>query len=88
MEKEEIKNYLAQQICDSMYMDREDLDDETLFSDFGLESTTLIKIILKVNEKYDCNLEVKELLTYQTLKSASEFIYTTLVKTNPKIQTI
>jgi acyl carrier protein len=80
MTQDEIKNYLSEQICDTMYMEREDLDDNALFSDFGLESTSLIKIIAKVNQKYSCNIEVKELLTYQSLNSATGFIFNKLNK--------
>jgi acyl carrier protein len=80
MTPEEIKNQLSEEICESMYMDREELEDETLFSDFGLESTTLIKIIQRINERYSCSIQVKELLPYQTLNSASVFIYKKLTQ--------
>jgi acyl carrier protein len=80
MTQEEIKNYLSEQICDTMYMEQEDLDGDTLFSDFGLESTSLIKIISKVNQRFSCNIEVKELLTFQSLNSATGFIFNRLNK--------
>lgn len=75
MKLEEIKEYLAVQICKAMYMDREELEDDALFSDFGLESTTLVKILINIHEKYDCKLKVNELLDHQTLTEASVFIH-------------
>lgn len=75
MKHEEIKEYLATQICESMYMEREELEEDALFSDFGLESTTLVKIVTKIHEQYNYELKVDELLDHQTLTEASTFIY-------------
>jgi acyl carrier protein len=75
MEQKEIKEYLASLICESMYMEREELEEDALFSDFGLESTTLVKILNKIDEKYNFQLKVEELLSHQTLNEASIFIY-------------
>jgi len=75
MKHEEIKEYLATQICESMYMEREELEEDALFSDFGLESTTLVKILTKIHEKYNYELQVEELLSHQTLNEASTFIH-------------
>ncbi len=75
MKQEEIKEYLAAQICEAMYMEREELEEDTLFSDFGLESTTLVKILTKIHENYNCELKVDELLNHQTLNEAAAFIY-------------
>lgn len=78
MKKEEIKEFLAEQICTSMYMDKSELEDDALFSDFGLESITLVKILTKINDKYSCHLNIEEFLLHQTLNEASGFIYQTL----------
>ena len=75
MNKEEIKEFLSEQICASMYMESSELEGDILFSDFGLESTTLVKILAKITEKYECNFNVNEFLSHQTLNAASEFIY-------------
>lgn len=80
MTQEEIKDFLADVICELMFMDKSELEGDTLFSDFGLESITLIKIVQKVNEKYGSSLEGKNLLAYQTLNSAAEFIFKKLQK--------
>ena len=78
--KEEIKEYLSDLICESMYMEKEELEEEMLFSDFGLESTTLVKIIAKTNQKFSSNIEAKELLLYQTLNSSSDYIFEHITK--------
>ena len=53
----------------------EELQEEQLFSDFGLESVTLVKIVEKICRKYECTIQVKDILPHQTLKDASSFIY-------------
>ncbi len=73
--KKEIKDYLGTLISEAMYMEEGELQEDELFSDFGLESTTLVKILVKVSEKYSCTLTVNELLSHQTLQEASDFIY-------------
>jgi len=75
MTQVEIKEYLAAQICESMYMEREELEEDALFSDFGLESSTLVKILTNIHEKYKYQLKVDDLLEHQTLNAASVFIY-------------
>ncbi len=75
MKAEEIKEFLAEQICSAMYMEKSELSDDMLFSDFGLESTTLVKILAEVQKKYSCQLSVEEFLSHQTLNDASNFIY-------------
>jgi len=83
MKEAEIKEFLAKEICSSMYMESSELEDNMLFSDFGLESTTLVKILVTINEKYGCLINVEEFLSHQTLNAASDFIYQKItVKTN------
>lgn len=73
--QEEVKEYLGQLITDAMYMEPGELDDDQLFSDFGLESITLVKILEKMSDKYSYHILVKDVLPHQTLKAASSFIY-------------
>lgn len=72
--RELIKVELGNLITEAMYMDDGELVDDQLFSDFGLESTTLVKIVGKLSEKYNCEISAKELLPHQTLNDASVFI--------------
>ena len=82
MRQEEIKDHLAELICKSMYMEREELEDDELFSDFGLESVTLTKILASINSKYACTLKVMELLPHQTLNDASAYIFQKITASN------
>jgi acyl carrier protein len=75
MSQATIKEYIAGLVCEAMYMEREELDADELFSDFGLESTTLVKILVKINDQYDFEVKVEEFLLYQTLNDAAGFIY-------------
>jgi acyl carrier protein len=75
MSQATIKEYIASVVCEAMYMEREELEADELFSDFGLESTTLVKILVKINDQYDCEIKVEEFLLYQTLNAAAGFIY-------------
>lgn len=57
-----------------MYMEKSELDEEELFSDFGLESMTLVKILDKINQRYNCNIKIEKFLEHPTLNEASTFI--------------
>ena len=72
---EEIKNHLGRLIAQAMYMDVNEIQEDQLFSSFGLESVTLVKVLQKINDTYSCAIEIKELLPYQTLREASSFVY-------------
>lgn len=71
----QIKDHLASLICKAMYMEKEALEDDALFSDFGLESTTLAKILTEIRERYECEFKVEEFLSHQTLNEASVYIF-------------
>jgi len=71
----EVQDCLAELIAQAMYMKAEEVEEDKLFSSFGLESLTLLKIVQKVNDKYACSIEVREVLPHQTLKEASTFIF-------------
>lgn len=73
-ERARVAEFLRGLISEVMYMDREDIDEDMLFSDFGLESITLVKIMVKVNSEYGCSIEPRDVLPYQTLREASAFI--------------
>ena len=75
MNRTTIKEYLAQLICEAMYMDITELEADELFSDFGLESITLVKILTKVNERYAVQIKIEELVANQTLNEASTYIF-------------
>ena len=76
----DLKNDMRALIAEAMYMEPEEVEGDALFSDFGLESITLVKIVDKLCTKYSCELEVKELLPHQTLDEASSFFYGKLVE--------
>jgi acyl carrier protein len=72
---EDVKAHLAKLIAEAMYMDAGELEDDQLFSSFGLESSTLVKILHNVNSHYGAAIEMRELLPHQTLQEASDFVY-------------
>ena len=73
--EDQVKEYLGGLISEAMYMEASELKEDELFSDFGLESTTLVRILSKVSEQFSCAFTVNEFLPHQTLKDASHFIY-------------
>lgn len=73
-ERARVAEFLRGLISEVMYMDPDDIEEDVLFSDFGLESITLVKLVAKVNAKYACAIEPREILPYQTLREASTFI--------------
>ncbi len=72
--QDEIKAYLAQLITEAMYMDAEELQEDQLFSDFGLESVSLARILEKICKKYNCNIQINEFLPHQTLNDATLYL--------------
>jgi len=58
-----------------MYMEVDEIETDELFSNFGLESITLAKIVSNICNEFDVNFEVKDILEYQTVDEASTFIY-------------
>lgn len=77
---EEIKSTMRQLIADAMYMEVNEIEENQLFSDFGLESVTLAKVVGKLCDKYSCSIEIRELLPHQTLVEASTFIHNKLLE--------
>ena len=76
---DEVKQALANEIADAMYMDVSEIPDEGLFSSFGLESITLVRIIEKINSKLGVSIETRDVLPHQTLKDCSKVVFNTLV---------
>jgi acyl carrier protein len=74
LERQRVAEFLRGLISEVMYMEPEEIGDDMLFSDFGLESITLVKLITKVNANYACSIEPREILPHQTLREASAFI--------------
>ncbi len=72
--KQRVEDFLKRQISTFMYMDIDEIEDDELFSNFGLESTTLVKIIANICQEFGISLEVREILEYQTVSKASTFI--------------
>ncbi|QTL38549.1 acyl carrier protein [Xenorhabdus budapestensis] len=79
MEKlEEIKDFLSREIMIAMYMTPDELDQDTLFSSYGLESVTLVKIVVNINKRFLINLSVQDILPYQSVNKAANFIHSIL----------
>lgn len=72
---DDVKAHLSGLIAEAMYMQVSELEDDQLFSSFGLESSTLVKILHSVNAHYGATIEMRALLPHQTLQEASEFVY-------------
>ena len=72
---DEVKNELAKQIADAMYMEMSEIPEEGLFSSFGLESITLVRVIEKINETFGISIEMREVLPHQTLRDSSTVIF-------------
>jgi acyl carrier protein len=82
--RDDIKADLAGRIAKAMYMRVDELDEDQLFSDFGLESVTLAKIIVGIRERYGCHVTVGELLVHQTLREAAELVHTRVSARTPE----
>ncbi|WP_319925457.1 acyl carrier protein [Xenorhabdus littoralis] len=75
---EEIKDFLGKEIMTAMYMTPDELDQNTLFSSYGLESITLEKIVANINKRFLMRLSVQEILPYQSVNKAANFIHSVL----------
>lgn len=72
---EEIKAFLSQEVMTAMYMEPNELDRDALFSSYGLESTTLAKIIVHINQHFHLNLSIQDILPYQSVNRAARAIH-------------
>ena len=70
----EVKADLAERIAKAMYIQPNDINEDDLFSDFGLESVTLAKIVVGICETYGCTITIGEFLEHQTLRAAADFV--------------
>lgn len=73
--QEKITEFLSQLVMDAMYMTPDELDADALFSSYGLESTTLTKIVAKLNEEFGLQLSVTDILPYQSVNRASKAVF-------------
>lgn len=71
----EISLFLSKEIMNAMYMTPEELDPDALFSSYGLESTTLTKIVAKVNQEFGTSLVATDILPFQSVNRAAKAIY-------------
>jgi acyl carrier protein len=81
--EKEVQHYLATLVAQAMYMDEGEIDENELFSNFGLESVTLVKLVAKINEKYSTSIGPKEFLTHQTLRDSSRFVFQQISASEP-----
>ncbi|WP_158623605.1 acyl carrier protein [Corallococcus llansteffanensis] len=81
--REEVKADLASRIAKAMYMEPGEIGDDDLFSDFGLESVTLARILKDVCTAYNCDIPIAEFLHRQTLGEASELVHSKLTTPAP-----
>jgi len=70
----DVKADLAARIAKAMYMRVADIDEDVPFSDFGLESITLARILDEICRTHGCTITVAELMAHQSLRAASVFI--------------
>jgi len=70
----DVKADLARCIAKAMYMHVADIDEDAPFSDFGLESITLARVLDEICRTHGCTISVAELLSHQSLRAASVFI--------------
>lgn len=75
MNQDEIKEVLRLTIASEMYMSPNEVDDHELFSNYGLESITLVRVVEKVNRILGQEIELNEILGRQTLNDASHCFY-------------
>lgn len=72
---EEVKEFLSQEIMTAMYMEEGELDVDALFSSYGLESSTLVRIISELQTKFDIELKVEDILPHQSVNRAAKVIF-------------
>ncbi|WP_338805163.1 acyl carrier protein [Xenorhabdus griffiniae] len=75
---EEIKDFLSSEVMTAMYMAADELDQDALFSSYGLESITLAKIVVNINKQFLTHLSVQDILPYQSVNKAANFIHSIL----------
>ncbi|MCY1033272.1 acyl carrier protein [Corallococcus sp. BB11-1] len=74
-DRQSVRDHLARLIAQAMYMEENELVETELFSNFGLESLTLAKIVTKINQEYHVSIQPRDVLKHQTLRDASEFVF-------------
>ena len=82
----QFKAYFKQLIADTMYMISEDIDEQELFSNYGLESTTLVKLLTKINSTYHIDIKLQDILTRQTFAESYQFIQNHITEKTPVLQ--
>lgn len=75
LQQSAVQSYLRQLVAQAMYMDESDVKEDELFSNFGLESLTLLKLVEKINSTYGVAVKASEVLQHQTLRDASSFLF-------------
>ncbi|ERK15262.1 acyl carrier protein [Serratia fonticola] len=75
---EQIKAFLRNEIIAAMYMAPDELDEDALFSSYGLESTTLTKIVVNINLRFSTRLSVQDILPYQSVNRLTQAIHARL----------
>lgn len=74
-----VQEFLANIIAQAMYMSPSEIGETELFSNFGLESLTLVKLTKKLNQHFGLDLNVKGILQHQTLRDAASYVHGELV---------
>ncbi|MBF0119062.1 MAG: SDR family NAD(P)-dependent oxidoreductase [Desulfobacterales bacterium] len=69
-----IENKIIEIISTSLQINRIDLDKDTPYTDFGVDSILAVEIINKINKSLDVNLRTTDLFNYSTIKKLSDHI--------------
>ncbi len=70
----DVQMFLVKEIMGAMYMSADELNPDALFSSYGLESTTLVKIVASVNQEFSTQISVQDILPHQSINRAARTI--------------
>ena len=61
-------------IAEAIDMDKDEINIDMPYSEYGIDSILSIEVIAKLNRKLNINLKTTDLFNYTTIRSLSEYI--------------
>ena len=72
--KHTIEDQIIETVSSVLQIDKYDIDPETPYSEFGVDSILAVSIINKLNENLKIDLQATDLFNYSTIRVLSEYI--------------
>ncbi len=72
--RNDVKAALTEMVADALYLDCAGIDEETSFTELGLDSILAVELVKKINERFGIDLRATRLYDYTNIRDLSAYL--------------